>query len=165
MTKYLEGFLNEYLGPVVKASTHMKERKIIQGSITLNQFFFDNLTGLKRLFKECKENSGFTIESAMKFLKAWMLIPGTSINTIQSNLVFECFVKCQMTNCYDLSKYEKYEKLALVEFLEFISRVALKHFEESEFKDLDIPYKVHILLEKIWEYRMKNKPKSKDGKK
>ena len=65
-----------------------------------------------------------------------------------------------MINCHDLSKQDKYEKLALVEFFEFIGRIALILFgEESEFKNLEIPYKVHKLLEKIWDHRQKNKPK------
>ena len=37
-----------------------------------------------------------------------------------------------MVNCHDLSKQEKYETLSLVEYLEFISRIALKHFDEGE---------------------------------
>ena len=62
-----------------------------------------------------------------------------------------------MTNLSDLSASEKYLTLEVVEFFEFLTRVAMESFSKE--KSLSIPEKVFKLLQRIWQHRKANKPK------
>ena len=61
-------------------------------------------------------------------LVAWRSDNPLDPQKIGLDLIFECFVKCQMINVHDLSKQEKYETLQEVEYLEFLTRIAMAHF-------------------------------------
>ena len=121
----------------------------------MNQLLFDNLTGLKRLYNENKETTGFTYKSCSKVLISWLINPNAN-DALQGFVIYESFVKCQMTNCHDLKKQDSYLELKEVEYLEFLTRVAMAHFAHEE--NLSIPEKVYKLFEKMWDYRAVNKP-------
>lgn len=90
------------------------------------------MTGLKRLYTENKEETnGFTYKSATNVMIAWQINPHAS-DALPGNIIFESFVKCQMTNCHDLSKQDSYLELKEVEYLEFLTRVAMTHFAQDE---------------------------------
>ena len=124
---HLSQFMKEYIEPVSKSSNILSDRKEIRESKQLNQLLFDNLTGLKRLYTENKIATGFTYKSCTNVMVSWQVNPNAN-DSLPGVIIYDSFVKCQMTNCHDLSKQETYLELKEVEYLEFLTRVAMAHF-------------------------------------
>ena len=102
------------------------------------------------------------MNSANKILIAWTYnLPATDKYFVQSGTIYTNFVYSQQTNLHDLSKSKKYATLELVEYFEFLTRIAMHNFRDH--KELQIADKVHKLLEKMWQYRSNNKPKKDTG--
>ena len=127
---HLSQFMKEYIEPVSKSSNILSDRKEIRESKQLNQLLFDNLTGLKRLYTENKIATGFTYKSCTNVMVSWQVNPNAN-DSLPGVIIYDSFVKCQMTNCHDLSKQETYLELKEVEYLEFLTRVAMAHFAQE----------------------------------
>jgi len=60
--------------------------------------------------------------------------------------------KMAVLNEQDKNAHLKYKQLVYVEFLEFIARLAVKLFENSEYEDKQLNEKIELLLDEIFSH-------------
>jgi hypothetical protein len=60
--------------------------------------------------------------------------------------------KMAVLNEQDKNAHLKYKQLVYVEFLEFIARLAVKLFENSEYEDKQMNEKIELLLDEIFSH-------------
>ena len=117
-----------------------------------------------------EKNKGFTINSAKALFATVSATPKAPSEAYYLSL-WRNFVCSKMTNLHDLREANRYHSLAYVEFLELLCRFSLSYWrvkkEEAPLSYIphDIEDKVYDVMEIMWEFRKKIRPKVDKKKK
>ena len=153
MSDHIVEFFTIYVDPPSSVTTMFDHRSEIRKNNFLNKLLHDNNNGLTSIYERFKNDKNlFTISSAHSIFTEL-----THENyQMTSDQITDQFVLSLMTVINETIpgvKLKKYENLYYVEFLEMICRIAIVGITMQDM----LEYKVHLLLEIMYESQYKHK--------
>ena len=127
-----------YLKPVYKNSKFLNDRHTIKTCRPLNKLLYENRNGLEFIYNHLKgQSSTLSKRNAHSFINRLLTGQHKEFTLLE---IHKQFVYSLETIADEHCDHEKYKCLNYIEFLEFISRIAMKLYDGNKEEGLD--YKV-----------------------